>query len=266
MLTAMITVLQGPDSYRRIRRSQQLVAEFRALYPHASVLRVGGEDDGADERFTEFVRSASLFEPRKLLVLDPLFQDGTKALAELLRRTTEDEHCAVVVHAETAPQSPFAFLKKEGKGLVVELFPRLSGEELAAWMAAEARAQGVTLTPGAARLLSESYGSDTWSIATELQKLASYPGDRVSEEDLAALGIDAAPDFISGIRGMTAPAVGDRLAALARLLASGEPAQKLFSMLPYWWSARLDLFATYDRGVKSGKLDHEEALTDILIR
>ncbi|MEY4731473.1 MAG: hypothetical protein RL681_419 [Candidatus Parcubacteria bacterium] len=116
------------------------------------------------------------------------------------------------------------------------------------------------------RLLEEAYGADTWSMATELQKISSWSKRTISERDLAAFGVETAPDFIQGIRGLTAASVAERLASLAQLLASGEPALKVFSMLPYWWPARLEMLAAYDRGVKSGKLDYEEALTDILIR
>lgn len=262
----MITVLLGPDGYRRAQRARQLIAEFASAHPHAPLLRIDGDAEDAGERFTEFVRSSSLFESRKLVVVEPLFASGTKALADTVKHIAEDASCVVLIHAGTAPESPFTFLKKEGKGIVVEQYLKLTGAKRDAWLANEAKAQGVTLAPAAMQLLTEAYGSDTWSIATELQKLASYPGGRVSEADLAALGIETAPDFIGGIRGLMAPEVGERLASLARLLASGEPAQKVFSMLPYWWPARLDMFAAYDRGVKSGKLDYEEALTDILIR
>lgn len=201
-----------------------------------------------------------------MVIVEPLFTDAPKALADALKRTVEDPWCSVVVSTDTAPTSPFTFLKKEGKGMVVESFPRLTGEDLSAWLADEAHANGVTLTPEAARFLESAYGADTWSLATELRKLASRDGRKVTEDELAALGIEVAPDFIGGIRGLTAPSVAERLVALARLLASGEPAQKIFSMLPYWWPARLEMLANYDRGVKSGKLDYEEALTDILIR
>ncbi len=262
----MITVLSGPDSYRRTRRSQELVAKFKAAHPQAAFVRIDGDEPEAGERFTEFVRAASLFEPRKMVIVEPLFASGTKTLAETLKRTADNALCLVLIHAALAPESPFTFLKKEGKGITTEAFPRLTGEKLHAWIANEAGVHGVALAPAALQFLADAYGADTWSIATELQKLASFSGRRVSEEDLAALGVETTPDFIQGIRGLTAPSVRERLTALERLLASGEPAQKVFSMLPYWWPARLDMLAAYDRGVKSGKLDYEEALTDVLIR
>lgn len=262
----MITILSGPDSYRRKKHSQSIVTEFTAAYPQAPLLRLDGIEPDAGERFMEFVRSTSLFEPRKLVVLEPLFTDGTKALGEALKRTAEDKLCSVLISIDTAPASPFTFLKKEGKGIATEQFPKLSGEKLSAWLAGEAKVHGITLSPAAAQLLQDAYGTDTWSIATELQKLASRSERKVSEDDLAVLGVETAPDFISGIRGLTAPSAGERLVALERLLASGEPAQKIFSMLAYWWPARLGMLAAYDRGVKSGKLDYEEALTDIAVR
>ena len=266
ILQTMITVLSGPDSYRRRKRAQFIVNEFKAAHPQAPVMRLDGNEPEAGERFIEFIRSTSLFEPRKLLVLEPLFADGTRLLGEALKRTAEDKLCSVLISTDTAPISPFAFLKKESKGTITEQFPKLTGEKLAAWLADEAKAHGITLSSGAAQLLQDAYGADTWSLATELQKLASRTERSVSEEDLTALGVETAPDFIGGIRGLTAPSVTERLASLARVLASGEPAQKIFSMLPYWWPARLEMLANYDRGVKSGKLDYEEALTDVLIR
>ena len=53
----------------------------------------------------------------------------------------------------------------------VKTFPPLRGEDLRHWIAQEATHRGVTLSPKAVWLLSETVGSDLWAMANELEKL-----------------------------------------------------------------------------------------------
>ena len=56
-----------------------------------------------------------------------------------------------------------------------------------------------------------------------------------------------------------------RLTALETLLAMNDPAAKLFNILASQWKEKIPQFAKYDLAIKSGKLEYEEALVDLVI-
>jgi hypothetical protein len=99
---------------------------------------------------------------------------------------------------------------------------------------------------------------------TELQKLAGA-GKKLTAADLAALGLEVAPDFFPLVQALRSANLGDRFAALARLEHDNEPAAKTFNIISALWTQKTPQFAAYDRAVKMGKMDYEEALTDLLV-
>jgi hypothetical protein len=57
----------------------------------------------------------------------------------------------------------------------------------------------------------------------------------------------------------------NRLYAFESMLALGDPAAKIFNILASQWQEKIPHMAEYDLAVKSGKVDYEEALVDLLI-
>ena len=116
-------------------------------------------------------------------------------------------------------------------GGVVRKFETPKAGSLAGWIENEAREQGVTLEPGAAKEIAQRLGAfvtqgdverrtQTWVAAGELTKLAIYrDGGPVSVDDVRALVPEAIPASVWAF----SDAVGERqrdkaLAILARLL------------------------------------------------
>jgi len=56
-----------------------------------------------------------------------------------------------------------------------------------------------------------------------------------------------------------------RLAALEELFLTRDPAAKIFNILSAFAPNRAAQFAEYDYAIKNGKLDYEEALTDLAL-
>ena len=56
-----------------------------------------------------------------------------------------------------------------------------------------------------------------------------------------------------------------RLTALERMFAENEPPAKVFNIIAYQLPGRLEEMAAYDLAVKSGKMDYEEALLDLVL-
>ena len=49
------------------------------------------------------------------------------------------------------------------------------------------------------------------------------------------------------------------------MLSLNDPPPKIFNILAAQWQEKTPHMAAYDLAIKSGKLDYEEALTDLLI-
>jgi hypothetical protein len=109
------------------------------------------------------------------------------------------------------------------------------------------------------------YEDDTWRLVTEIQKL-SFLGKPVIEiKDLEDLGLEQIPDFWSLILGFKSRNLNQRLWALERIFGQNEPAGKIFNLLAYQLPEKINNFAEYDLMVKSGKLEYEEALVDLVV-
>ncbi len=292
----MIFFLCGPDEYRRARRVREVVGEFRTRHPQAPFARLDmaaagpapltGQKGGARVflRFQEFAHTMSMFEPLKMAVLDNVFEDGSKELAAELKQLAPHVELTIVISEKTMPAPPFGFLKSVSppsprlrrtsseqatgnreESIRIEEFPQLAGVELLSWIRTVAGERDVALTTGAVKFLAEVYSKDTWRLATELDKVSGLTKRTIDVPDLENLGLETTPDFWGVMNGLKAPVPAKRLATLEYLLSRKEPGQKIFHMIAYQWPDRLEHLAAYDRAVKSGKLDYEEALTDLAI-
>ena len=92
----------------------------------------------------------------------------------------------VLVDGEVKGGNPLLDVLK-GKGDVREFRP-LVQRAVPGWIQSRARSLGLTVTPGAVRLLADFVGNDLWILAGELEKLSVYAGGRTAdEEDVRAL-------------------------------------------------------------------------------
>jgi DNA polymerase-3 subunit delta len=108
-------------------------------------------------------------ESSHLVLLDPGVGAGRAREEDVLRRV-----------------APFLDALRD-KGEVREFRPK-GQRELPGWIRGRADSLGLTLAPGAARLLADFVGSDLWTLAGELEKLSVYAGGRpVGEDDVRAL-------------------------------------------------------------------------------
>ncbi len=106
-------------------------------------------------------------------------------LADYVDRMPPSSHL-VLIEGEVQGGNPLRDALK-GKGDIREFRP-LAQRAVPAWIQSRARSLGLTLAPGAVRLLADFVGNDLWALAGELEKLSVYAGGRqVGEEDVRAL-------------------------------------------------------------------------------
>ena len=276
----MIIFLYGPDDYRREQKNREIVAEFLKKHAEAGLGRFDASAKEGMDDLAEFLRVQSIFETKKLAVVENVFpkrrgssedddvEDEEKddvqkgSVAEILKQYRSAPNITIVMSEGKKPAKAFGFLTKPP--VLAQEFAALAGPAWEAFLKSEANKQGVSFAPAALRFFAGVFAGDSWSAATELQKLAGL-GKAVGLDDLDALGLDAAPNYWALMNGVKSYDIRARLAALETLFGMSDPAPKLFNILAAQWREKLPQFAAYDAAIKSGKIEYEEALVDAVI-
>jgi DNA polymerase III delta subunit len=261
----MIIFLYGPDDYRRSEKKRSIIAEFAKKRSEIGLGVFDLEEKTAVENLGEFLKTQSIFEAAKLAVLENAFELDAPKLAKLLKPFVEIKNSTILIAAKEKPVKALAFLLE--KPTISQKFEALAGAEFVAWTLAEAKQNGVALTPAAAQFLTSVYAGDTWGIITEIQKLSGFgaPGKIIDKKDLNVFDLEVAPNYWGLMNGLKSFDMKNRLYAFETMLASNDPPAKIFNILASQWQEKTPHMAEYDLAVKSGKVDYEEALVDLLI-
>jgi len=271
----MIILLYGPDEYRRLQKKNEIIAEFRKK---RSGLGIGFFDLGEKESFSgfqDFIKNRSMFETQKLAVLSNVFsaQGGSasggefseKTLSEELKWTTKQAEVTILVSEKNKTSENLNFLGRKLASIKTQEFPYLTGAKWEAFVSEFAKENGAALQPAALKFLAEVYQNDTWGLVTEIQKIAMLLRKNIELKDLEKLGLEVSPNFFGLLGGLKSYELDKRLAALEKLFLLNEPMPKIFNMIAYQIPDKLPQLAKYDILVKSGKLDYEEVLVDLVI-
>jgi DNA polymerase III delta subunit len=263
----MIIFLYGPDDYRRSEKKRSIIAEFSKKRSEIGLGVFDLEEKTALENLGEFLKTQSIFETTKLAVLENAFELDAPKLAKLLKAFVAEKNITILIAEKDKPVKALAFLLE--KPTISQKFEALAAAELVAWIASEAKKNGTTLTPAAAQFLASVYGGDTWGIVTELQKLSGLAGATAGKpsdkKDLNVFDLEIAPNYWGLINGLKNYEMKNRLYAFETMLAGNDPPAKIFNILASQWQEKTPHMAEYDLAVKSGKVDYEEALVDLLI-
>jgi DNA polymerase III delta subunit len=265
----MIIFLYGPDDYRRAQKKKELIAEFRKKRSDLG-LDFFDLDAGPSEleRLDGFLRNQPIFESAKLVVLENAFEMPADKLAKIIKPFIDQKGMQILISEKDKPLKALSFLLE--KPVVFQKFEPLSEIELQSFIKSEAAKFGVAIAPSAAQFLAAAYAGNSWGIVTELQKLSSLHGGEgkktsIEKNDLDEMGLEIAPNYWALLNGLKGYDMKSRLYAFEKMLASNDPPPKIFNILASQWQEKIPLMAAYDLAIKSGKLDYEEALTDLLI-
>lgn len=274
----MLIFLYGPDDYRRAQKKRELIAEFHKKRSDLGLRTFDLAAKDWRDGFDEFSRSGSLFESAKLAIFENAFDElEAAALAKILKPFVDDKSISIMLSEHDKPVKALAFLLD--KPTISQKFENLEGVEWAAFVAGEAKKAGVKLTPAAAQFLAEVYQGNSWALATELAKLASYKSGEtggaggaagsaaaaIDKKDLDAFDLEAAPNYWALINGLKSYDIRARLTTLERMLAMNDAPAKIFNILASQMKEKTPQMAEFDFMIKSGKLEYEEALVDLLI-
>ena len=260
----MIIFLYGPDDYRRSEKKRSIIAEFSKKRSEIGVGVFDLEEKAALENLGEFLKTQSIFETAKLAVLENAFELDAPKLAKLLKPFIEEKNITILIAEKDKPLKALAFLLD--KPVLAQKFETLAGAEWTAFIQAEAKKNDVKFTVAAAQFLGTIYGGNTWGLITEIEKLRGFKsGGVVDKKDLDIFDFEVAPNYWGLINGLKNYDIKNRLYAFETMLAANDPPVKIFNILASQWQEKTPHMAEYDLAVKSGKVDYEEALVDLLI-
>lgn len=257
----MIIFLYGPDSYRRLERKNFYAEQFFKKYglpPQPADLN----EAGGWALFEETAKGQSLFAPRKLILLEGLASADPKKLKPILELFLDNKLSNLVISESKKPVKALEMLLK--KPVLAEEFETLKDSAWLSFLRAEAKKFGAALDAAALTYLASAYKGDSWSAVTELKKISNL-GRTCMAKDLEEMGVAREADYWALVNGLRAPRIGGRLTALQAIMSMQEPAAKVFNILASLWSQRARDFAEYDKAIKFGRMDYEEALTDLAL-
>ncbi len=266
----MVIFLYGADDYRRTAKKKEILEEFRKRQSNLGVGIFDFSDENDFQKFQDFLKNQSLFQTAKLGVLDggldATFAKSLKGkdFIKILKNILDDKNLTVLISQSEKPIKAFEFLLE--KPVVAQKFEVLKEKEWEVFVRNEIKKLEINISGDAVRFLIQVYEGDTWSFMTELQKISFFNSNQeVQIKDLENLGIELNPNFWSLVWGFKNVNLKERMWALEKVLGTREPAAKIFNILAYQLSGRISDFAKFDWLVKSGKLEYEEALLQIVI-
>jgi DNA polymerase-3 subunit delta len=155
-----------------------------------------------------------------------------KGLAEYLARLPDTTTLISLIDDELPASSPLLKAAQEHGKVIQCTLPK--GAALESWIHKRTQALGVKITPDATSLLANFTGNQLRMLANEIDKLATYVGDRaiIDVEDVRLLSASAQEARIFDLTDALAQRNRKQaLDLLHDLLADGEPPLKLISTI-----------------------------------
>ena len=244
----MIAVFYGKDDFSAREALDALKAELDTdgLLSDSAV-RVEGPSARPDELLA-LCQTTPFLSASRLVIVQGLLGRFEAAGRRRRRRTTDVElgpweafveglhglpetTALVFLDGELRPQN--ALLRALRPLADVREFKPLPQGEVASWIRRRAERLGVSVEARAIAALAGLVGNHLWTLDSELQKLAVYAdGGQITEDDVRSqVSLARDPSVFAMVDAAIEGRPRDAAALLQRLLADGEPPQRLLTMI-----------------------------------
>jgi DNA polymerase-3 subunit delta len=246
----------GDDDFQKDAVARDLVTSVLdpATRDFNHELLRGGETSA--ERLDTLLATPPMFAERRVVVVreaHALKKDARAALARYAQRPADDVILLLIDPAGEKEDKAFSQLA------TTVVFQPLESHRIPAWIIHHAKTiVGVEVTEGAAQVLQDSAGSDLTSLASELDKLASYTaGARVDEEAVrAAVGVRRG-ETMGDLLDAVADRNGGRAASLVPVILSQPKSSAVTAIMALATQMTAVAWgrAARDRGVQPAGID-----------
>jgi len=264
----MLILLYGEDTYRSRQKLREIIAQYQAKHKTGLNLVRFYEEDLNFSKVKEKVESVSMFNEKKLIVLEDIFKNKSflEEFSEYVRKDKlkENQDIILVIRQEgklaITPLKPWLTMFEE--------FKLLSGANLVNWLKKETAKKQIAVSPVALRQLVVYLGNDLWQINNQLDKLTSYrAGQPIEEEDVNLL-VEARIE-VNIFKTLDALARRDKKTALRLLhqhLDQGENEIYLLTMFIYQLRSLLKLKGLISRGAPYQTLAKKSGLHPYVVK
>jgi len=264
----MLILLYGEDNYRLRQKLKEIKESYQAKHKSGLSLAFFREGESDLDKIREKVEAVSMFDEKKLIVLEDLFQN--KDFREDFfnyakeRKLKDDEDVVIVVCHE----DKLAVSRIKNKFSMIEEFSLLSGPALTSWAKKEFKKNEAEINSEAFKKLIAYVGNDLWRLSGEINKLVNYRGgEEIKEEDIDLLvkaNLDA-----NIFKTLDALAQRDKKTALWLIhehLERGDNEMYLLSMLAYQLRNLIRLKDLIERGEPYYSLSQKSGLHPYVVK
>jgi DNA polymerase III subunit delta len=245
----MITLIHGSESYLVDRAARDLLQPLRA----GLSLEFNYEDLQAEtldaDGFAEKAGTLPFIDTTRVLVLRDwgLMAGkrergaGPERAANYLAGIPDSTQLVLITHVLISASNPIyraiAAMERDRRARILRYEPPRRADR-AGWVRKLAEERGLTITPGAVRLLLERSQPDLRLLDQEIAKLALYalPAQRIEEEAVRALVDDSREEEIYALTdALGSGRPGEAAGVLQSLLDAGrEPTWMLYTLVSHW--------------------------------
>ncbi|HEY9161342.1 MAG TPA: DNA polymerase III subunit delta [Desulfomonilia bacterium] len=164
------------------------------------------DDTGAIDKALELLNTIPFFDDRRLVVIRNIHKFDAKSFEKIARYVNNPSDTATLVltmegqkpwkEKEKKPwEEKYKALSEKAKK---QAFNEMKEGQMISWITARAKSMDKEIEPEAANLLREALLSQSWQIATELEKLCLYAGKRtkITMEDVKTLVLKTYDDTV----------------------------------------------------------------------
>ncbi len=262
----MVIYLYGPDSYRRQKKLQSFLSEYKKKYPNLDLFSVDLEDEPKSwEKVRDFLNQPSMFVDSKVAVVKNPGEAKEKEWIKVIKSFLKDEKTFLILSEGKKPLKDFHFLLE--LPVRAQEFKILEGRFLEVFVREEMKTRAIELTPEALRFFLgflESEEERSWVAVAELDKLSLLGNKKpLSRSELEEyINYSLKFEVFRVAREMLSTRNWkERVSLLERLFLQHEAGAYIFNSLAYGArGSELIALADYDVAVKSGTMEYEEAL------
>lgn len=185
----MLLLLYGEEPFLRVRKLQEIADRYRKLHARKFYVRTFDCLQADAQEILQEIRGASLFQEKKLIVLENPFsgQEIKEKLLEYKDALAKTSQVLVFSQEGSVEDKDplLLFLKKQGKA---QEFSPLSNRNLGLWISQEFLRYEIKISLDVQNALAEAVGNDLWRLSNEIAKLATYSkGSSLTKADIENL-------------------------------------------------------------------------------
>lgn len=170
----MIYLIYGADTFRSRSKLRQIIEEYRKKHEGAlDLFRFDAEIDNP-EVLEEAGKAQSLFQKKKLIIVEGAAKAGAKFepyLKRFLKEWKEDKDVVAFFWDEGSAKDLSSYIKKvEPHAAKAQEFKEMVPLEAARWLGEFIKEKNLKLDAGIVRELLNSFSANTWQLATEAEK------------------------------------------------------------------------------------------------